>query len=103
MDDYLREELEPLLPPAEIEALLARLHSRAQIDRELSPLQLDRAHYHEALDRVCVAAAYLEDQVGVHPVFVRHAELSALLDRAVGSLAELYQAIGRMPPLSDDP
>jgi hypothetical protein len=103
MEDYLREELAPLLPAAEIDALLSRLRARAHIDRELSAVYLDRSHYHEALDRVHVATAYLEQQVGDHPVFVRHADLAALLDRAVESLADLYMVIGRMPPLVDDP
>lgn len=103
MDDYLREELAPLLPAAEIDALLTRLHARAQIDRELSAVGLDRSHYHEALDRVHVATAYLEELIGEHPVIIRHAELAALLDQAVGSLADLYLAIGRMPQLADEP
>jgi hypothetical protein len=103
MDDYLREELEAVLPIDQVDALLSRLRARSVIDRELGALNLGPLHYHEALDRVSVVGAYLEEYIGAHPVLVRHPALAAMLARACDALAELYQAIGRMPPLADDP
>src|SRR5690606_21938904 len=97
MFDHLREELESILPASEVDALICRLEARDQVDRELSALNLGRLHYHEALDRVAVACAHIEEHIGEHPVLRRHPELAAIFDRAAEALAELYQAIGRLP------
>src|SRR5690606_23364638 len=102
MFEYLREELEGVLPSSEVDALLARLQTRAEVDRQLSMLQLGHLHYHEALDRTAVAAAYIEEHLGEHPVLRRHPELTVIFERAAEALAELYQAIGRMPELEPD-
>ena len=103
MNEYLREELEGLLPADAIEALLLRLESRAEVDRELGALDLGRLHYHEVLDRVHVALCQLEEHVGRHPVLRRHPELAAICDRAAEALADLYQAVGRITPPADSP
>jgi hypothetical protein len=79
------------------------VEDRVRVDRELSALNLGRLHYHEALDRVHVASAYLEEHVAEHPVLRRHSDLAAIYDRASRALFDLYQAIGRMPALSGDP
>jgi hypothetical protein len=100
---YLREELERLLPSDEIDALERRIETREQVERELAALALDRSHYFEVLDRVHVASVQLEEHVGGHPVLRRHPELAAIYERAAEALAELYQAVGRRPELSEYP
>jgi hypothetical protein len=101
MNPHLREELERLLPAAQVEELLRRAYSRAQVELEPGAVSLNRGHYFEVLDRVHVAAAHIEEHIGAHPVLRRHRDLALIYDRAAEALADLYQAVGRMPALAE--
>jgi len=111
MDPHLRTELERLLSPGEIDALLRRIGRRGVAAASAGPatrhepgdgdIVLNRGHYFEVLDRVHVASSHLEEHVGKHPVVRRHTELGAIYDRAAEALAELYQAVGRLYPLDE--
>jgi hypothetical protein len=103
MDAVLRAELEQLLPPAELEDLILRLERRGDGARDGAPMELNRGHYFEVLDRVHVVSCHLEEHVGSHPVLRRHPELARIHDRAAEALAELYQAVGRLPAFEGSP
>lgn len=103
MHDALREELEAILSPSEVEALLTRVEDRIRVDRELDTLGLGPLHYHEALDRAHVATVFVETHLAEHPVVRRHAHLGELCDAALQALFELYQAIGRLPDPEHEP
>ena len=55
---------------------------------------LDSYSYHEALDRAYIQLVNLESALGEHPVIIQEPEVSDLYDKAVESLADLYQKLG---------
>ena len=59
------------------------------------PREFTEVHLHEALDRVSVAIDYLEKSLGEHVLIQSDKEFELNVKRAVNSLADLYQKLGR--------
>ncbi|WP_221902061.1 hypothetical protein [Bathymodiolus platifrons methanotrophic gill symbiont] len=57
-------------------------------------VNLDKLHYHEALDRTYIEQCNLENSLGGHPVIQNHPELKALYNESVENLGDLYQKAG---------
>lgn len=60
------------------------------------PVECNRGHYFELLDRTHIASSYVQMALGDHPVFTKHPELIVLYEEAVERLETLYQAIGQL-------
>lgn len=58
----------------------------------------DKFHWHEALDRSAVAAAFFDDNVLEHPVVMEVAALRTRAEQISELLHELYQEVGRLAP-----
>jgi len=56
--------------------------------------ELDRFHYHEALDRAYICAEMVENLLVQHPVIMKHSELKERIDKAQELIVEAYQLIG---------
>ena len=56
--------------------------------------KIDSYSYHEALDRTHIQLSNLENALGDHPVILSEQSAKELYDKAVDSLAELYQLLG---------
>ncbi|TXK93010.1 hypothetical protein BMR02_15905 [Methylococcaceae bacterium HT1] len=59
-------------------------------------VNLDKLHYHEALDRTYIEQCNLENSLGGHPVIQNHPELKALYNESVENLEDLYQKIANI-------
>jgi cell fate (sporulation/competence/biofilm development) regulator YmcA (YheA/YmcA/DUF963 family) len=55
---------------------------------------LDRFHYHEALDRAYLCADILENTLIAHPVIKKHKELRKKINKAQQLIMDAYQIIG---------
>jgi len=55
---------------------------------------LDRFHYHEALDRAFMVGNIVDEYLAEHPVVQKHKELKEKVEKATELLAEVYQIIG---------
>lgn len=65
-----------------------------QLGDNLEFNDLDRFHYHEALDRSYIVANIMEDLLVEHPVILKHPELKERIRKAQELVLEAYQLIG---------
>jgi hypothetical protein len=63
-------------------------------ETEKVEIVLDEFHYHEALDRSYLAADIIETMLINHPVFNKHTEIKAKIEKAQELIVEAYQEIG---------
>lgn len=59
-------------------------------------LSIDQYSYHEAIDRAWVILSTLETILGEHSVVQNNPEAKKLYEKAVDSLADLYQVLGSL-------
>ena len=62
--------------------------------------ELNDGHIVEAVDRIHVAASYLEDFIAGHPLIHSVNEFREDVERATGILADLYQKIAKYEEVS---
>ncbi len=61
-------------------------------------VEIDKFHWHEALDRTSIIMQNFNSNVIDHAVIEQHPELNALAERAIDALYDLYQAIINKTP-----
>ena len=57
--------------------------------------KLDDFHYHEVLDRSDMILSIISEHLLAHPIVAENKEYKVLVDRAIDSIYELYQSVGR--------
>jgi hypothetical protein len=55
---------------------------------------LDRFHYHEALDRAYIIGNMINEHLTEHPVIMKHKKLRKLIKVAEQNVMDVYQMIG---------
>lgn len=63
---------------------------------QMTENDLDSYHYHEALDRTFIQLCTLENALGEHPVILSDQTSTVHYEKAVESLAALYQRLGEI-------
>lgn len=56
--------------------------------------QLDKFHYHEALDRAYCVNLMIEEMLTFHPVIAANKDIKIELDKAISALSNVYNIIG---------
>lgn len=62
-------------------------------------IELDKFHYHEALDRSHVIVDMMNDYLLEHPAVSQNKKIKKKVEKAIENLADAYQLIGQK---SDD-
>jgi hypothetical protein len=63
---------------------------------QMTEKSIDSYHYHEALDRTFIQLCNLESTLGEHPVILSDQTSIGHYEKAVESLAALYQRLGEI-------